>query len=74
MQRSLFSRQEIKQVSIPKTWSGTDAFPFGIWKGKTLNTVAAQDPDYLEWWIRTKNIRITAELRGHIQLVKFLNR
>ncbi|RYZ60970.1 MAG: hypothetical protein EOO14_06265 [Chitinophagaceae bacterium] len=73
MQPSLFTPKQLRQVTKPKEWTATDVFPFGKWKGKTLSTIAAIEPTYLEWWQRTKNAQLSNDLLKAISLAKFLN-
>ena len=73
MQPSLFSQKEMRSTKRRKVYDANDKFPFGKWKGKKLATVAAFSPLYLEWWIRTKNIAITAQLKEALTISKTLS-
>lgn len=70
MQPTLFSQKEMRRTKCRKVYGASDRFPFGNWKGKTLATVAALNPLYLDWWIRAKNIAITAELKDVLRTSK----
>lgn len=60
----------MRSITKRKVYGLEDRFPFGSWKGKTLATIAAFDPLYLDWWIRSKNIAITAQLKDALIISK----
>jgi hypothetical protein len=77
MQGSLFTQNQLKKLKVKKpkrVWTSTDLFPFGIYKGITIGTIANLNPGLLEWWIKTKHVHLSDEILQAIKFSKFLSR
>lgn len=49
----------------PRTWGIDDLMPVhGKYYRTRLMTVATINPDYVQWWIDKKGVRITSDLRN----------